>query len=83
MYLTRIGTDLPYLSHESYPHHYYDLVAEQKGEDILLRGDLPKGIMAEVSARMHGLDGFDGLIQVNLNDRYDSSPFWKFMMVVL
>lgn len=50
MYLVRIGTDLPYLSHESYPHHYYDLVAEQRGEDIVLRGDLPKGIMAEVTA---------------------------------
>ncbi|MBR2353226.1 MAG: hypothetical protein IKC59_08400 [Clostridia bacterium] len=50
MHLVRIGTDLPYLSHESYPHHYYDLVAEQRGEYIVLRGDLPKGMMSHVTA---------------------------------
>ena len=32
MYLVRIGTELPYLSKERYPFHYYDLVAEQRGE---------------------------------------------------
>ena len=51
MYLVRIGTDLPYLSKESFPAHFYDLVAEQRGETIVLRGEeLPKGIMPNVTA---------------------------------
>ena len=50
MCLVRIGTNLPYLSHESYPHHYYDLFAEQRGDDFVLRGDLPKGVMPHVTA---------------------------------
>ena len=51
MYLVRIGTDLPYLSKENFPAHFYDLVAEQRGETIVLRGkELPKGIMAHVTA---------------------------------
>lgn len=49
-YLVRIGTDLPYLSYESYPYHYYDMVAQQRGDDITLHGDLPKGITPNVTA---------------------------------
>lgn len=50
MCLVRIGTELPYLSWESFPHHYYDLTAEQRGEYIVLRGEHSKNIMSHVTA---------------------------------
>ena len=50
MSLVRIGTELPYLSWKSFPHHYYTLTAEQRGESIVLRGEHPKGIPPHVTA---------------------------------
>ena len=50
MYLVRIDTDLPYLSEERFPFHYFDLIAEQKNEYIILRGDLPAHILSGVTS---------------------------------
>ena len=49
MYLVRIGKDLPHLSKESFPFHYSDLVAEKKGEYIVLRGNLPANFIPNVT----------------------------------
>ena len=41
MCLVRIGNDLPYISEESFPYHYYDMIAEQRGDLIVLKGQIP------------------------------------------
>ncbi len=49
MCLVRIGAELPYISWESYPIRYYDMIAEQRGDYIVLRGNIPKNITPHVT----------------------------------
>ena len=48
-YLVRIGTDLPYLPTEQFPFHYFDLLAEQKDDHIILRGEIPAVALSNVT----------------------------------
>lgn len=48
-YLVRIGTELPHLPKEQFPFHYLDLIAEQKDECIILRGELPAQAFSNVT----------------------------------
>jgi len=49
MYLIRIGTELPHLPKEQFPFRYFDLTAEQRGDCIVLCGELPDGIIPGVT----------------------------------
>ncbi len=54
MCLIRVGKDLPEISKEEFPWHYYVLCAEQKGDCIELRGEIPQGIRpGTVSVQSH------------------------------
>lgn len=50
MYLVRIGRDLPHIPKEQFPFHYSVLIAEQRGEYIVLSGDVPSNIISGVTA---------------------------------
>lgn len=49
MCLVRIGGNLPVIPHEQYPFKYFDLYAEQRGDFIVLRGEIPHGICTGVT----------------------------------
>jgi hypothetical protein len=49
MLLIRIGTEFPHLTKEQFPFRYFDLAAEQIGDCIVLRGELPDGITPGVT----------------------------------
>ena len=49
MCLVRIGKELPVIPWEAYPFHFFDLEAEQSGEEIVLRGELPPDVVAGVT----------------------------------
>ena len=49
MLLIRIGTEFPRLTKEQFPFRYFDLAAEQIGDCIVLRGELPDGITPGVT----------------------------------
>ena len=49
MLLVRIGTDLPSISKEKFPFRYFDFIAEQRGDYIVLRGELPVDISSDVT----------------------------------
>jgi len=54
MCLIRIGRDLPVIPYEQFPNKFYDLAAEQRGEYIVLSGEVPEGIVADtISAQTH------------------------------
>lgn len=54
MCLVRIGKDLRVIPHEEFPFSYCELTAEQRGEYIVLQGDLPAGIpIGSVAAQTH------------------------------
>ena len=47
--LVRIGKDLPHIPTEQYPFKYYDLCAEQRGEYIVMAGELPPNLVSGVT----------------------------------
>lgn len=49
MCLVRVGTELPVIPWETFPYKSYELVAEQRGEFIVLKGELPPNIMKDVT----------------------------------
>ncbi|MBE6612312.1 MAG: hypothetical protein E7632_07460 [Ruminococcaceae bacterium] len=49
MCLVRIGRNLRVIPHEQYPFKYYDLSASQRGEYIVLTGEIPRGICSDVT----------------------------------
>ena len=49
MCLVRIGTELPYIPWETYPFYSFELVAEQRGEYIVMTGNIPPNVMADVT----------------------------------
>lgn len=49
MCLVRIGSDLPLIPWETYPFKFYDLYAEQRGEYIVMKGEIPPNIMKDVT----------------------------------
>ena len=49
MCLVRIGTNLPHIPWETYPFHSFELVAEQRGEYIVLKGDVPPNMVTNVT----------------------------------
>lgn len=49
MHLVRIGTDLPHIPREKFPFDYFVFVAEQRGEYIVLKGDVPKNMISDVT----------------------------------
>ena len=52
--LVRIGRALPTIPHEQFPFKYYELEAEQRGDFIVLSGEIPPNIVSDVtSAQTH------------------------------
>ena len=49
MCLVRIGSELPKIPWETYPFKFYELYAEQRGEYIVMSGELPPDIMKDVT----------------------------------
>ena len=49
MCLVRIGSDLPVIPKAQLPFRYYELCAEEHGEYIVLKGELPPGITSNVT----------------------------------
>ena len=49
MCLVRIGNDLPVIPREKYPFKYFDLSAEQRGEYIVMKGELPPNLLTDVT----------------------------------
>ncbi len=49
MCLVRIGKDLPVIPKEQFPFKYFELSAEQRGEYIVMSGELPPSILSDVT----------------------------------
>ena len=49
MCLVRIGKDLPVIPKEQFPFKYFELSAEERGEYIVLKGELPPSILSDVT----------------------------------
>lgn len=49
MCLVRIGTDLPHIPWETFPFYSFELIAEQRGEYIVLKGAIPPNVMTDVT----------------------------------